>query len=215
MALGTGKMHTQADERRSYNIADQFGRSWLIEIELKTGEPTGVIQPAGWTDPLRTPQKYLRLKAPTQLGGGGLYVDVDRWVEDHRQALTEWRKSLWIVGQQKYQNKFDPRVAEEDEFLLTMTGPKPWPSVEVLQALPTDTGYQGKTPLTPTHRKALGVPTLEDLSADLSATMPQAQPLEPGATTYKAFLAEALKQGKTMAEAAELWHLHKSALEES
>ena len=55
------KARTQADYRRDMNPRDQFGRKWLTTIELMTGEPTGGIVPAGWSDPLRTPMQYLKV----------------------------------------------------------------------------------------------------------------------------------------------------------
>src|SRR6266404_5507258 len=52
---------TQPDYRRNMVNTDRFGRKWLVTIELKTGDPTGLITPTSWTDPLGTPQKYLQV----------------------------------------------------------------------------------------------------------------------------------------------------------
>jgi hypothetical protein len=133
------KEKTQADFRRPIVSKDQFGRPWLMQIELATGDPTGGVIASGWTDPLRTPLQFIEV--PKDEFGQPLWgkckINIFAWMTAIRNANDEWHKRLNECGVHQYKNKFDPSKAHEDAYLLELAGPRPWPSVECLEAFRT------------------------------------------------------------------------------
>jgi len=229
------KARTQKDYRRDFNAPDQYGRLWLATIEIATGDPTGMIEPAGWIDPLHTPQKYLTIRNAMAFAHSGapVHVDLDRWARDQQVHDEEWKRSFFAIGQKVYQNRFDAKdelrkigTPDEDEYLMSLAGPRPWPSVEVL--LKARAGHRkllGLDPLDRETRKLLGQETLDDLEAGLVASA--AGTLSPGAVpdtgqdtastappseSYQEFVSRVMKAGeaKTMKEAAALWNAAKA-----
>ena len=128
---------TQAAYRRDMTAKDELGRPWSLSIELKTGDPTGQILPAGWIDTMATPMKYLRVPKDEygQPVWGRIELDLAQWRRDIEVAEREWRKQLWRCGEKAYVNKFNPKTAENDEYLMTLAGPRPKPTVAELDAL--------------------------------------------------------------------------------
>jgi hypothetical protein len=110
-----------------------------MQLDLTTGRPTGGIIASGWTDPLRTPQRYIEVPQDEydQPIWGKCVINIAKWMTAIRNANTEWTKRLYEVGAFQYKNKFDPRSAHMDGFLLDLAGPKPWPSEDCLEALRT------------------------------------------------------------------------------
>jgi hypothetical protein len=117
---------------------DDLGRPWLMAIELKTGDPTGHILPCrgepqwrGVTDDQIPPQQYLGVPKDQwgQPAWGRLEIDWDHWRDDVDRALKAWQANLWRLGQKVYQSKFDPKTAEEDDYLMTLAGAKPVPAL--------------------------------------------------------------------------------------
>lgn len=129
---------SQRDYRRSVTATDQFGRPWLMQLEIATGDPTGGVIP-GFTDPLRTPLEFIKVPKDDydQPKWGQCFINLHGWMTAIRNAETEWRARLYEVGTHAYKNKFDPAQAENDGYLLELAGPKPWPSVQCLEALRT------------------------------------------------------------------------------
>lgn len=134
---------SQADQRRDMVATDEWGRPWLLAVETKTGDPTGHIFPcrgepqwAGVTDAEIPPQQYLSVPKDQwgQPAWGRLTTDYARWRDDVDRATTAWRDNLWRLGQKVYQAKFDPKTAEEDEYLMTLAGPKPSPTVKQIDS---------------------------------------------------------------------------------
>jgi len=120
---------------------DDLGRPWLIAIETKTGDPTGQILPCrgepqwkGVTDDQIPPQSYLSVPKDQwgQPAWGRLEIAWERWRDDIARATDAWRTNLWRLGQKVYQAKFDPKTAEDDEYLMTLAGPKPVPALKDL-----------------------------------------------------------------------------------
>jgi len=133
---------SQADMRRDQIYEDQFGRPWLVAIELRTGDPTGYIAPAGWTDELRIPQQYLRVPRDKygQPKMGRLQIAFDEWRLEVERANQEWKTHFFRIGNKVYGMKFDPHTAESDEYLMALAGPKPHPTLEMLdRAMRNDT----------------------------------------------------------------------------
>lgn len=129
---------SQQEQRRDMVATDDLGRPWLMAIELKTGDPTGQILPCrnepqwkGVTAEQIPPQQYLSVPKDQwgQSAWGKLEIDWKRWRTDVDRALKAWQANLWRLGQKVYQSKFDPKTAEQDEYLMTLAGPKPVPAL--------------------------------------------------------------------------------------
>lgn len=135
---------SQAEQRRDMVVTDDLGRPWLLAIELKTGDPTGHIFPCrgepqwkGVTTEEIPPQQYLHVPKDQwgQPAWGRLAIDWDRWREETQRATEAHKQQLWRIGQKVYQTKFDPTTAREDEYLMTLVGPEPKPSLEAIDRM--------------------------------------------------------------------------------
>ena len=110
----SGLLKGQPDKRRNQRFTDQHGRTWNSSIEIKTGHPTGVMEPT-WTKGLTqlAPNgAKVRYAVPTYLipptgyvkpgpEHGQLVVDYDHWVGDLKEGWKEWRSRI-----QKLEIKF-------------------------------------------------------------------------------------------------------------
>jgi hypothetical protein len=226
------EVKSQRDYRRAFNAEDQHGRPWLYEVELKTMDQTAEMRPAGWTDPLRTPIKHVKLLK--QKNGQPIFDKVRiqwrEWVGEARRAMEEWKLNLWNVANDLSSGLMTTDQMEADPRISKMAGPKPWPPVEALElamgghagllgTVPTHLadGRPNSDPLAVEARKLLGIVYLEDFDTPTPEPLADAPPA--GApiptTSYQAFVGDCLKRGKTMSEAAELWRDHKASLKES
>lgn len=213
------QVRTQASMRRDINPRDQFGRKWLMTIELVTGDPTGGITPAGWTDPLATPGHYIKVpkNADGQAELGRVVVNFDQWIADHEEAERVWYAQLHVNARDVYKRLDPTDVAqlEQDKFLLDLTGPKPKPSVEVLKrARAGDRALLGLEAPTLETRRALGAPTLADLKMAPASTGTADDTRVPD--TYPEFVSWVFRTGGVrpgdLKSAAELWKAHKAAM---
>jgi hypothetical protein len=141
---------TQRSTRDEGVFEDQFGRPYLVVWEKKTGDPTGqidrahfreldlngkVIKETPWDDPLGTPQKYYSVPRNKygQKEHGHLVCDLVQFATDQKQAMREWTNFLWANAEIEYPSqKPVPAEMERDPLLLRRTGPKPWPSHDVI-----------------------------------------------------------------------------------
>ncbi len=149
---------SQADKRRSVVARDQFGRLWGGSIEIESGDFTGLVDSAGWEDPLRTPQRFVKMKV-TEYGHpdmGRVEVHLDEWIKFQAQRMTDWTHTFFTVGKELYANRFDPKKHADDDYLLKETGDKPWPSVECIEVL--------QNPNHPAYEALLGNVPLNDAS---------------------------------------------------
>jgi hypothetical protein len=216
---------------------DQYGRKWAVTLEIASGSPTSGIQPAGWFDPLRTHQKYLTVpKEQGQPVWGKVVINFEQWVNDQQQAEREWKVRLWDIGQLKNPGGFDASTAEQNEYLVSLAGPKPWPSsVALLEAAAGDPALLGLTPLTKHAREMLNIVAFEDIvgpmrgkAVEPEPEMPKVVPTTPpvkalestasigggGPTTWATFVKETMKAGlaKNTKECAVLWNERKAAM---
>lgn len=241
------KVLSQADKRRDTNLTDQFGRRWLAAIDRDTWEPVGHISPA-WSvaddavsDPLHTPQQYLRVLRDDHGNPqiNRLDIDIDRWIRDQETATKEWKTRLWNIGRDMQKNAFNPKTAEEDEYLLHLTGPRPWPSPAVLlRARKGDKRLLGIDPMDRDTRILLGIVELEDLEAAANESEPKMLAHQAGEPEneeelaeqkkalmgkggvldtgdFKQFMSACLEKGITMKQAGKLWKEFKGALKEA
>lgn len=226
---------SQADKRRDMNLRDQFGRLWLAAIEKESFEPTGHLQPAGWSDPLRTPSQYLRIPRDEYQNPqiGRVEVDFKRWQKDQTDAMKEWKIRFYNIGREQKKHAFDPAKDEQDEYLLHLVGPKPWPAPAIVAEAAANktkraTQFLGLADLDRDTRMLLGYVELEDLEAIANGKLLSEDEAEAelkgrgqdgrpkfNTGSYKEFTAACLKRGITMKKAAELWKDLKAATGET
>lgn len=215
------RQHNQADDRRSLNPRDQFGRLWALCIEVRTGEPTGAVLPAGWSDPLRTPM-HLVTMLKTEFGQvdlGRVQVNFDQWIGEIEHAEQKWYERLHEIALSKYSSLDPERVPhlDQDQLLLRLTGPKPFPSSEALKrAKGGEKGLLGMEPMTQEQRALLKMQTLEDLKAPLPKKAEEHAPVTSGPPdTYQEFVrwAFATEKGMDLTKVAALWKDHRANLQ--
>jgi hypothetical protein len=209
---------TQADYRRSINPKDQFGRKWGMSIEIRTGEPTGAVLPAWGAvgDPLRTPMHLVKMVKDEngQAELGRCTVDFPAWIAEIEHAEKQWYDRLYENALAKNLELTDLATLETHKILLGLTGPKPWPSSDVLrQAVAGDRKLLGFEPLTAVERALLKIPTLEDLKA---GTVKAAGTLADGPPeNYQDFVKWAFSTGQAtdLATVGKLWSEHRARLQ--
>lgn len=227
-SIGPGQVvNRQATYRRDLNPKDQFGRKWLVVVEVKTMDICGEALPA-WNgvpgqpkDPMRTPMNYVRL-ATTEDGNpdtSRCTVDLEAWKIQQEEATRGWYERLHDNAIHIYKAIDQNSDLEHDRILVRHTGPKPWPSVEVLEAaIAGDEQFLGIAPLDRAHRAALLTPTTADLKATPAEVLlpePTGNEAEPP-DTYQAFVSWVQKKGITkkgdLKAIAQLWADRKAHL---
>lgn len=216
----------QAAWRRDRNIKDEFGRLWLVAFEVGpngqggSGYPAGLIDRAGWDDPLAMPQEYLAIPkgefGEPDKNKLSVIPGMRRWLDVQKAAELEWRQRFRKVGQKQYKDAFDPKLHETDEVLMDITGPKPWPGSEAItRALKGEKGLLGLEPMNTEQRKLLGKETLEDMGFASAPTFAETNPALPAANpaprlSYPEFVKSMKTQGITdPKEVAGHWHVYK------
>lgn len=120
---------SQANQRRYQEMTDDHGRKWGANIEIKTGDPTGLISPM-FSAPLIPPQHYLRTvpKKPW-----AIKIDYEAWLTDTRdahraymqRALQESAARQWPV----------PEPGEYSAALTSIIGTPPHPLEPIIAAM--------------------------------------------------------------------------------
>ena len=127
----------QAKQRRYVRLEDQFGRWWGAQVEKSTGDPCSEVSPfGGWSDPLKTPNIYLR--PPHHEDGttvsGKINVDFDRWMDSIRGSEEDWNVAIQAAGKETYKITTRAERLEwpNDPILQAIAGPRPLPTLETL-----------------------------------------------------------------------------------
>lgn len=133
---------TQPDYRRSYNATDDWGRSWLVCVETKTGDLTGIPIAAGWSDPINTPPKYLYMDRndPKRI-----VVDYEGWALELEAAWKEWQTRYEELGYERFGEKFNPGE-KPAPYLQRLIGPPPLDPSIPRAAAAGSTGFLGVIP---------------------------------------------------------------------
>jgi len=184
--------------------------------------PTGQFHTCGWTDPLATPQIYFRIP----MGEFGepdrnkLFCDLAPWLAVQRAAEREWKVRMNQIGQRQYKSAYDPKTAKDDDLLMSLAGPEPWPpTAAIARALKGDKAMLGLTPLSKEDRKLLGRETEEDLGFAAAPTLAEENPALPPvqktrvkrAVTYPKFVKKMKAEGITdPAEIKAHWDIYKA-----
>lgn len=110
---------SQRKQRRGQRFTDQHGREYHAELEIKTGEPCGLIG-ALYQAPLVVPLKFLkRSKDPAR--PYDLVIDYAQWLAEIREEAADWRRRATAAAVKRYGDQFDAS--------------KPWPA-DILELFP-------------------------------------------------------------------------------
>jgi hypothetical protein len=113
---------SQAKQRRNQMFRDQHGRKYFASIEIKTGDPCGVIEHQ-FDAPLRVPAMYLE-KSRDPERPYDLHINYTRWKSDIRAAREEWERDGRDKSRKAYGTAFDPSKPFTPE-ILEQIGPAP------------------------------------------------------------------------------------------
>lgn len=85
------KIFGQSERRIPMKLTDQYGRKWETTWDVIGKGPCAPINPAGFHDPLGTPQKFLRTFPDEP---GRLEVLHAEWVRERKEAMGDWTDRL-------------------------------------------------------------------------------------------------------------------------
>lgn len=97
---------SQANQRRGQRFTDQHGRQYFAPIEIKTGEPCGLLG-ALYSAPLAVPLLYLK-RSKDANRPYDLVIDYAQWLVDIRAELSDWEKRARAAAVRRYGEEFDP-----------------------------------------------------------------------------------------------------------
>ena len=172
----SGTLKGQPDHRRNQRFTDQHGRTWNSSIELKTGHPTGVMEPT-WTKgltQLAPSGARVRYAVPAFLipptsyvvpgkEHGQLVVDYPHWIGDLKEAWKEWRNRVRTLEVKFHGDKANPESPSAQT--LDLAGQPPM-RVELLLAMQAGNRWAlGLSPKMPSWAKPL-VPTDDAVTMD-------------------------------------------------
>jgi hypothetical protein len=127
--LDGGNLSSQPDYRRNYNGRDDWGRLWLLCVDIKSGGLAAPPIPAGWDDPLAVPAKYITVD---QQNPNRVIIAYEQWAREMEEATKVWEEKLHNEGEELYGQKYDPNEAP-DTRLLKRVGTRPL-APEVIRA---------------------------------------------------------------------------------
>lgn len=172
----SGTLKGQPDHRRNQRFTDQHGRPWNGTIELKTGHPTGVLEPT-WTKgltqlaPNGARVRYaipLYLIPPTSYvvpgpDHGQLLVAYIHWINDLKEAWKEYRSRVRSLEVKFHGEKARPESPSAQT--LDLAGQPPM-RVELLLAMQAGNRWAlGLSPKMPSWAKPL-LPTDDTVTLD-------------------------------------------------
>lgn len=122
---------TDQTRKRSYAIySDQHGRVWGANIENKTGDPCGPLEPQGWSAPILPPERFITINSRQRQ----LFIRYDDIIRSIDQGNSEWFDSLREHALKMYGMKAAAAIEEPPPELLDMVGPKPKARREIWEA---------------------------------------------------------------------------------
>lgn len=91
---------SQATNRRLITLWDQHGRQWWAAVEIRSGMPTGMIEPKDFRAPWLPDQQYLVVNSED---ASELYIDYRRMAADRKASEDEYhRAALQLAGDKKW-----------------------------------------------------------------------------------------------------------------
>jgi len=212
---------SQRSQRQTMDMTDQHGRPWFATVEIRTGDPCGLIEQR-FIAPLVPPQQYLK-RVPRK--PYDLLIDYAGWKADIRQARGEWEREGRQIARKLHGSAYRPDAPFSIE-VLEMIGEAPSAIEPVIAAEQGNKWVLGLTnrvdmrlvkffepeQVDPDYRDS---EEEGDFSDELEAEYnPPAQPVQetvrPKAhrtrtSDWNEFAAERMKEGKTMKQAGEEW----------
>ncbi len=120
---------SQRNQRTSTDFTDQHGRKYHANIEVKSGDPVGLIEPL-FRAPLMPHSHYLS-RVPRR--PYDVVIDYDRWKADVRTAWAEWQQAGRQTGMKLHGSAYDPNKEFTGD-ILDIIGPAPQRLEPVLAA---------------------------------------------------------------------------------
>lgn len=111
---------SQRNQRISTDFTDQHGRKYHATIEIKSGDPCGLIEPL-FQAPVMPPQQFLK-RVPRR--PYDIVIDYDGWKREIRAAWAEWQSDGRAVGMKLHGSAYDPS-ADFTFDILQVIGPAP------------------------------------------------------------------------------------------
>lgn len=127
----TPDMESQAKKRRGQRLVDQHGRPWFANIELKSGDPVGQIEPL-FQAPLIPPQMFLR-KSSDMNRPNDLEIQYARWIEDNASTRATRDAKGREVSRKMFNTEYDP-TKPFSQTVLDMIGEEPDPIEPIIAA---------------------------------------------------------------------------------
>lgn len=197
----------QRNQRIDMTAEDQFGRPWALIVEKETQEPTCKPTPAGWTDHLQTPSKYVKIPKGRhgQRKLGEVFVDFPTWIDEQKQAEQAYDDLKWKVAELKFPNNLPkPEELDTHPIIVNTVGVAPWPSSAALT-------YISEHADEPIAKEILGLAGELSIEAQVLLGVAKTKDLlahqETAPKRYQEFLAWAIAKGKAknFTAAAALW----------
>jgi len=120
---------SQQSQRTGTDFTDQHGRKYYATIEIKSGDPCGLIEPQ-FTAPVMPPQRFLK-RVPRR--PYDVEIDYTEWKREIRTGWAEWQSNGRAVGMKLHGSAYDP-TAEFEFDVLQIIGPAPTRIEPVLAA---------------------------------------------------------------------------------
>lgn len=125
---------TDQSRKRSYAIyTDQHGRPWGANIENKTGDPCGPLEPQGWHAPAMPLDRYISINSRQRK----IFIRYDDMILDIEQAHEDWRQSLQGYATKMYGMQAGAAIQNPPPELLNLAGEKPKGRREIWEAAKT------------------------------------------------------------------------------
>lgn len=148
------QVNDQSQQRRYERKKDQHDRLWGMNIELKTGHPTGKIEyiahvasktwnpkPQFVVPPILPPQRFLKI-----IDGDPYRIEIDYegWMAEAEKATDDYKRQLMLEGMRVHGSSFDPDAPPSQE-VLSIVGTAPTRPEIVLACRQGNPWLTGKT----------------------------------------------------------------------
>lgn len=137
-------LDSQAKRRRGARLVDQHGRPWFANLELKTGDPCGPIEPL-FQAPLIPPQVYLR-KSRDENQPNNLVILYDAWINEIINVREERIAKAREIARKMFATAYDPEKPLGPD-IMSLVGDEPEPIEPIIAAMQGNSYVLGKSPV--------------------------------------------------------------------
>lgn len=121
---------TDQSRKRSYAIyTDQHGRAWGANIENRTGDPCGPLEPQ-FAAPIQALDKFITVNSRQRK----LHIRYADIILDIQQANRDWEESLREYARKMYGMDAAKMIQSPSPELLDVVGPRPHGQKEIWEA---------------------------------------------------------------------------------